>query len=263
MMTTVHPHVRGEYPSSASQSVSTFGPSPRAWGIRRGGGHPHRLIRSIPTCVGNTGLRGDTLRRRPVHPHVRGEYQLALAGVAAQAGPSPRAWGILRSTLLASRSFRSIPTCVGNTASCAATPRTSPVHPHVRGEYLYASQRAIALYGPSPRAWGIPLMVAPSPLRSRSIPTCVGNTLTYAPRSRTRLRSIPTCVGNTAEGRSALARSTVHPHVRGEYRRLRISKDTGPGPSPRAWGIHYPDWRQAKRHRSIPTCVGNTKPERP
>ena len=53
-ITTVHPHVRGEYCTGRGRLLLIFGSSPRAWGIRAIGNRPALQLRFIPTCVGNT-----------------------------------------------------------------------------------------------------------------------------------------------------------------------------------------------------------------
>ena len=53
-MLTVHPHVRGDYPTPFPPRVGKRGPSPRAWGLLHRPHRGHRPARSIPTCVGTT-----------------------------------------------------------------------------------------------------------------------------------------------------------------------------------------------------------------
>jgi len=69
-----HPHVRGDYWGTTGFPVPIFGPSPRAWGLRR--------------ALSQHGVCG------PGHPHVRGDYSRFLTWVIWPAGPSPRAWGL-------------------------------------------------------------------------------------------------------------------------------------------------------------------------
>src|SRR5690606_8898056 len=92
--------------------------------------------------------------------------------------------------------------------------------------------------GPSPRAWGS--------LVERLLPIRV-------------FRSIPTCVGFTSSSRGP-GSGTVHPHVRGVHTLATTALAATPGPSPRAWGSPRtgPAWRRDRR--SIPTCVGFTRP---
>ena len=91
--------------------------------------------------------------------------------------------------------------------------------------------------GSSPRAWGIPV---------KKHPPC-------PPR-----RFIPTCVGNTAPVISRMSRKSVHPHVRGEYRKSGMASSRARGSSPRAWGIQHLGHGRLVYQRFIPTCVGNT-----
>ena len=105
----------GNTQRSWEEETGPIGSPPRAWGIPLlsklfglGG-------RFTPTCVGNTIQRFQDLRRRAVHPHVRGEYdQLALQSRLCIGSP-PRAWGIQSTTCSYSRLLRFTPTCVGNT----------------------------------------------------------------------------------------------------------------------------------------------------
>ena len=294
----VHPHVRGEYCCRRSSSASAYGPSPRAWGILEARGLPRDGRRSIPTCVGNTSVARSSASSGSVHPHVRGEYCCRRSSSASAYGPSPRAWGIHPHGGRRGARLRSIPTCVGNTPPAPDAPPPHPVHPHVRGEYNLLSLNVSASGGPSPRAWGIRMILPRTRPPPRSIPTCVGNTRTMldklieeavhphvrgeysvatfaipslngpSPRAwgilasnqvlLIRLRSIPTCVGNTRRNSTPPPTPPVHPHVRGEYFvRLPIHR-TALGPSPRAWGILCYAAARAGHYRSIPTCVGNT-----
>ena len=135
------------------------GPSPRVWGIHQFDTDCYLLCRSIPTCVGNTWRRRSPNCARPVHPHVCGEYPLAVCISWTRSGPSPRVWGIRLARCRLERCRRSIPTCVGNTR-----------HTLGLGDFLA---------GPSPRVWGILQSLKSFFMFSRSIPTCVGNTLTF------------------------------------------------------------------------------------
>ena len=93
------------------------------------------------------------------------------------------------------------------------------------------------LDGSPPRAWGIPPVVTRCWLRARFTPTCVGNTV------------IATLGG---------IETTVHPHVRGEYKMIVSKKERLLGSPPRAWGILVHTLRYSIRSRFTPTCVGNT-----
>ena len=87
---------------------------------------------------------------------MRGVYDGRFFGRVLRDGPSPRAWGLPRTTTSTPLIKRSIPTCVGFTRSHRIFPSAPAVHPHVRGVYGKA--------------------VKPSGTIFRSIPTCVGFT---------------------------------------------------------------------------------------
>ena len=93
-------------------------------------------------------------------------------------------------------------------------------------------------YGSPPRAWGIRRLIHRRPALARFTPTCVGNTLGTA------------CLTDCAP---------VHPHVRGEYRKLYRSSFCGCGSPPRAWGILEQRQQAVSGRRFTPTCVGNTQ----
>ena len=233
----VHPHVRGEYMQVRGVSRRGSGSSPRAWGILAPLTGSLAGIRFIPTCVGNTTDCSKTSLARSVHPHVRGEYVTAHARHIGKGGSSPRAWGILLDDMGGDTKVRFIPTCVGNTCPMPLARPVTTVHPHVRGEYKWATENVYGVTGSSPRAWGIPFRHTQRTGHARFIPTCVGNT--------------PICAGHVSS-------NSVHPHVRGEYLAAVRKKTIGPGSSPRAWGIHSVWCLYIRPARFIPTCVGNT-----
>jgi hypothetical protein len=118
-----HPHVRGDYSWSPKRSGSSFGPSPRAWGLRspsrarqnpsgpspRAWGLPGRACcwssswRAIPTCVGTTVPEGPYARQEPGHPHVRGDYGNKAEKEFLRVLPHSSTPAILRSTRLRMR----------------------------------------------------------------------------------------------------------------------------------------------------------------
>ena len=233
----VHPHGRGEYSDAIHWSSRACGPSPRAWGIRPLVTSCAQVPRSIPTGVGNTSFTLSSHTGFSVHPHGRGEYWPFCPHTMTACGPSPRAWGILVGRAYFGTRNRSIPTGVGNTRLRACCARATTVHPHGRGEYEAADWTERCFDGPSPRAWGILLMIQ-NPLL--------------------KFRSIPTGVGNTACGIEGIPVRPVHPHGRGEYEYQNCPRAIAPGPSPRAWGILADVRNRRDCMRSIPTGVGNT-----
>ena len=294
-----HPHMRGEYDEMSKMSAPPIGSSPHAWGIQRAAHAAGRLRRFIPTCVGNTRPSAPAWWITSVHPHMRGEYFHCRQSSKASAGSSPHAWGILPGCIDLQLPYRFIPTCVGNTPGGHGRRQTSPVHPHMRGEYISAAQAVSTNGGSSPHAWGIPEPPYGPPYNPRFIPTCVGNTSTqllqqvehtvhphmrgeyscriagssghsgssphaWGIRPRFFLqheagRFIPTCVGNTAASRMAPRSRPVHPHMRGEYMVKSYTASGYTGSSPHAWGIRSDVLGSEAGGRFIPTCVGNTR----
>jgi len=214
--------------------------------------------RAIPTCVGTTETIDWAKYRKAGHPHVCGDYDLALwyespvagpsprvwglqqrsGGLRPAAGPSPRVWGLPAQCLLRRPGRRAIPTCVGTTVWGV-------------GSYSIGN-------GPSPRVWGLRVPGQLVLLQLRAIPTCVGTTLgtgweCWLEAGHPHVcgdygvdhvdlhglpRAIPTCVGTTCAPSSGVPATTGHPHVCGDY----LGGPGGPGPGSRA----------------IPTCVGTT-----
>ncbi len=132
---------------------------------------------------------------------------------------------------------RSTPTRVGNTRSRPACRASVPVHPRARGEHSAPPCELTIDRGPPPRAWG---------------------TLFHGPETFNLLRSTPTRVGNTPMICRGIARSTVHPHARGEHRSMPPSRAACCGPPPRAWGTPQFVGGTLTYTRSTPTRVGNT-----
>ena len=151
----VHPHVRGDYLAIRLMSVYSVGPSPRAWGLPPWPPGAPTWVRSIPTCVGTTQPTAPHEAHGRVHPHVRGDYVVPRGAGFHQAGPSPRAWGLLRPPIRCGSGYRSIPTCVGTTPRSRTIEGRPGVHPHVRGDYLWPFFSVTVTRGPSPRAWGL------------------------------------------------------------------------------------------------------------
>ena len=114
-ITSVHPHMRGEYFHCRQSSKASAGSSPHAWGIRSGQRLESCGHRFIPTCVGNTAACYGLHEYAAVHPHMRGEYVLVRNVTGSERGSSPHAWGILPASSLPCGAWRFIPTCVGNT----------------------------------------------------------------------------------------------------------------------------------------------------
>ena len=152
---------------------------------------------------------------------------------------------------------RTIPTRVGRTSLPAAGAHAGTDHPHARGENPNCGGNTVNSCGPSPRAWGEPMMHKNRFGTERTIPTRVGRTPSRL-RARLEVRTIPTRVGRTNSPATALSVIADHPHARGENRARIGSRERIDGPSPRAWGEPAQCPAVAVARRTIPTRVGRT-----
>ena len=113
-VSAVHPHACGELCVALLFCIFPSGSSPRVWGTPGIVFNPVRIIRFIPTRVGNS-LR---FYRYPVlasvHPHACGELALLFIFPAKIFGSSPRVWGTRPDVRMRYQLYRFIPTRVGN-----------------------------------------------------------------------------------------------------------------------------------------------------
>ncbi len=236
-LVTVHPHARGEHGYASQGPVRFIGSSPRPWGTLNPWSCPSVHHRFIPTPVGNTPADGGCPAPRAVHPHARGEHSSRGKPTPYGSGSSPRPWGTLSHPRHAAGDPRFIPTPVGNTPwPPAALPRPA-VHPHARGEHVYAQPINRYFAGSSPRPWG----TQRQPFGHLEL-----------------VRFIPTPVGNTLDADHRQVQGTVHPHARGEHCRSVTGPSISSGSSPRPWGTRGRRARPQGQPRFIPTPVGNT-----
>ena len=115
VVTTVHPHARGEHRIASFASRRAAGSSPRAWGTPSPAGILLQITRFIPTRVGNTDCEAGSRWDKTVHPHARGEHDPQYGVKRDKGGSSPRAWGTQQAPGGRSNRIRFIPTRVGNT----------------------------------------------------------------------------------------------------------------------------------------------------
>ena len=101
---TVHPHVRGDGPITASDFDNDTGSPPRAWGRRVKLLLPLAEMRFTPTCVGTAPRRHAERRLPSVHPHVRGDGIRGMMFRVRRDGSPPRAWGRRTRSMLTRRS---------------------------------------------------------------------------------------------------------------------------------------------------------------
>ncbi len=187
--------------------------------------------------MGNTTTCNCYRPLRAVHPHGCGEHGFRPVHLPDEFGSSPRVWGTRGLGRIAGPGARFIPTGVGNTVvRCRSDLRLS-VHPHGCGEHPSAKQSSGVISGSSPRVWG-------THLGSMEI--------------RVRTRFIPTGVGNTRLAEIRGEQSAVHPHGCGEHISRRNLRIIAPGSSPRVWGTRWRWDTSYLKCRFIPTGVGNT-----
>ena len=126
---------------------------------------------------------------------------------------------------------------MGHTLLPAASCAVPTVHPHIRGAYIQGGDLMVVKRGSSPHTWGI---------RDTDI------------FSAAVVRFIPTYVGHTWRVFLLERSETVHPHIRGAYRRGRYSEADSYGSSPHTWGIRTASTEYRSGLRFIPTYVGHT-----
>ncbi len=153
-----HPHMRGENRPKHTAMQEIAGTSPHAWGKRPKHTAMQEIARNIPTCVGKTQDHARLPRRRPEHPHMRGENHFSGETGKIKYGTSPHAWGKRYVPCMCHDCLRNIPTCVGKTPSPPrrrpTRPRSPTEHPHMRGENAFRARARLSPPGTSPHAWG-------------------------------------------------------------------------------------------------------------
>ena len=90
---TVYPHVCGAAILIQTFILESRGLSPRVWGSRQKFSDSMRIVRSIPTCVGQPLGRSFRRFACTVYPHVCGAALSYAISLASAIGLSPRVWG--------------------------------------------------------------------------------------------------------------------------------------------------------------------------
>ncbi len=232
----VHPRGRGEHREDGILLALTYGSSPQARGTQRRHAVTRPPVRIIPAGARNTALAGSAVlasavhpragtgntpstrppgASRPVHPRARGEHRAAVLRHACSFGSSSRSRGTLQLLLRQCDLPRFIPALAGNTWNSRKRARTTPVHPHIRGEHEVFQRVGMADSGSSPRSRGTRGGRGHRARGGRFIPTLAGagNTVRYSATRRSR---------------------TVHPRARGEHLILRAVTSVPRGSSPRS-----------------------------
>jgi hypothetical protein len=122
--------------TTTTRGLELSGSSPRLWGTLGNGQGEQRILRFIPTPVGNIIMRAVKEPNIPVHPHACGEHFMQSHKRLSTYGSSPRLWGTFDSILFPRENARFIPTPVGNIAGGECFCGAWPVHPHACGEHI-------------------------------------------------------------------------------------------------------------------------------
>ena len=131
-----------------------LGSPPRAWGQWRARRQGARRGRFTPTGVGTMLMRTPILLSTSVHPHGRGDNDLAA--------------------LRRLENDRFTPTGVGTMPSASASSTFAAVHPHGRGDNDVQFVLHNLGVGSPPRAWGQSRRACEPPTAARFTPTGVG-----------------------------------------------------------------------------------------
>ncbi len=150
-----------------------------------------------------------------VHPHACGELSYFFCFLKDCSGSSPRLWGTQESSKHCTMQIRFIPTLVGNSISKSFISFNPSVHPHACGELSIRGALWEFGDGSSPRLWGTHDDPSAVRFESRFIPTLVGNSCRYHPKT---------------------SYTAVHPHACGELFFYFLYYLFSTGSSPRLWG---------------------------
>ena len=217
------------------------GLSPRVRGNRRRVREAHWTARSIPACAGEPPESPAHLVLRKVYPRVCGGTLLAIAGVGAFHGLSPRVRGNPFATRIARSKAGSIPACAGEPWLCWVAMGLNPVYPRVCGGTLTDDERSYDSQGLSPRVRGNRRGGGDDDAVQRSIPACAGEPSSESP---------------------SYAAERVYPRVCGGTIRWAALQGSPAGLSPRVRGNRRERWERVKQLRSIPACAGEPQRRR-
>ncbi len=213
--TSVHPRVRGDDQDGLGVYKGGGGSPPRAWGRFSCSRWVSFRCRFTPACVGTIGHSPPVAFFMAVHPRVRGDDPFGRESASLTSGSPPRAWGRSGRRDVRVIAPRFTPACVGTMSTRAMPPRSTPVHPRVRGDDDKAYTRTPCQDGSPPRAWG---------------------RLCNREASDRSLRFTPACVGTICRHGLPGSVRPVHPRVRGDDDAARIAIPSVRGSPPRAWG---------------------------
>ena len=151
--------------------------------------------------MGNTSVKINWQITCQDHPHIHGEYSIAVGFSFVRRGSPPHTWGIRIPRACLVYPSRITPTYMGNTLWTQLSMHYIKDHPHIHGEYRTYVGALMPALGSPPHTWGIP-----SPVR----------------RTLSVSRITPTYMGNTEDDVIVEARAEDHPHIHGEYRKAQL-----------------------------------------
>ena len=125
----------------------------------------------------------------------------------------------------------------------------------MRGDYASDADPSPHSDGSPPHAWGLFSLLVRDHRPYRFTPTCVG-TMYWSETGWACARFTPTCVGTIHECPMARCRTTVHPHMRGDYSFEKAAMKAVTGSPPHAWGLYRHATLGGPSPRFTPTCVG-------
>ena len=192
----------------------------------------------IPALAGNTPRRTGITCTHTDHPRSRGEYFVDSPDSLLEDGSSPLSRGILGSHGPRVDGVGIIPALAGNTRRAVADGFREPDHPRSRGEYAFDGDFILSRLGSSPLSRGIP---------------------ESGRHQRQHRRIIPALAGNTWQVFGNNSCSQDHPRSRGEYVRVRITRERTRGSSPLSRGIPRPEEGPPIMTGIIPALAGNTE----
>ncbi len=149
-----HPHAYGDKEPFLISCFYNRGSSPRVWGQVSHSLFLSALDRIIPTRMGTRSGRKSVQAETKDHPHAYGDKTLMFGFVEVCHGSSPRVWGQVIFSPLATRLARIIPTRVGTSCDIHIEQPLFWDHPHACGDKLRYTYRTTAVLGSSPRVWG-------------------------------------------------------------------------------------------------------------
>ncbi len=210
--------------------------------------HPHRRgdgLAVMRSCRQVYGSPPQAWGRLKVQAHRRGDGRFTPTGVGTAmrpgtsasfpSGSPPQAWGRQRAHARDRRRVRFTPTGVGTAGTSRTWISRSSVHPHRRGDGGQQEEPPTRPAGSPPQAWG---------RRPHGNRAGVGHRFT------------PTGVGTAMSSVDWPNSTPVHPHRRGDGRRLFRAARLPSGSPPQAWGRLPTSAQMNGRKRFTPTGVG-------